>query len=47
LCINKSKFIHAYGPRKKVLIMGIKETIDLIHRTANLKIKKISNIKNY
>jgi len=27
--------------------MGIKETIDLIHRTANLKIKKISNIKNY
>ena len=47
LCINKSKFIHAYGPRKKVLIMDIKETINLIHKTANLKIKKISNIKNY
>src|SRR6056300_1210355 len=47
LCLNQSKFIHAYGPRKKVLIMGIKETINRIEKTANLKIKKVSNIKNY
>ena len=44
LCINKSQFIHAYGPRKKVLIMGTSSTIKLINMTANLKIKKISNI---
>ena len=47
LCLNQSKFIHAYGPRKKVLIMGIKETINRIDKTANLKIKKVSNIRNY
>ena len=47
LCLNKTKFIHAYGPRKKVLIMDIKKTINLIATTANLKVKKISNIKNY
>ena len=47
LCLNKSQFIHAYGPRKKVLIMNIKKTIELISKTANLKIKKISNIENY
>ena len=47
LCLDKTKFIHAYGPRKKVLIMDIKKTITLIATTANLKVKKISNIKNY
>src|SRR6056300_1668677 len=47
LCLNQSKFIHAYGPRKKVFIMGIKETINRIEKTANLKIKKVSNIRNY
>ena len=47
LCLDKKKFIHAYGPRKKVLIMDIKKTIKLIAITANLKVKKISNIKNY
>ena len=44
LCINKSQFIHAYGPRKRVLIMGISSTIELINKTANLKVKKISSI---
>ncbi len=47
LCLNKKKFIHAYGPKKKVLIMSIKQTIYLISKTAKLKVKKISNIKNY
>ncbi len=48
ICINKSKFIHAYGPKKKVLIMPTNHTIKLIEKTANLFVKKISSIvKNY
>ena len=47
VCINKSKFIHAYGPKKKVLIMPTNLTIEMINVTANLKVKKISNIKRY
>jgi len=47
VCINKLKFIHAYGPKKKVLIMPTNFTIKLIKKTAKLVIKKISNIKNY
>ena len=47
ICLNKSKFIHAYGPRKKVLIMPTNLTIRLIKKTAKLEVKKISSIKNY
>ena len=47
ICLNKSKFIHAYGPRKKVLVMPTNKTIELIKKTANLKVKKVSNIKKY
>ena len=47
MCLNNSKFIHAYGPRKKVIIMPTKQTINLIYKTANLVVKKVSNIKNY
>ena len=47
MCINSSKFIHAYGPKKKVLIMPTNYSIMTINKTANLLIKKISNIKNY
>jgi len=47
MCLNKSKFIHAYGPKKKVLIMPTKKTIELIKKTANLKVLKISNIVKY
>ena len=47
ICLNQSKFIHAYGPKKKVLIMPTNLTINLIKKTALLKVKKISNIKNY
>ena len=46
-CLNQIKFIHAYGPRKKVLIMSINETIQHIRKTAKLIVKKISNIKTY
>jgi len=47
MCLNQSKFIHAYGPKKKVLIMPTIFTIKVIQKTAKLMIKKISNIKNY
>ena len=47
MCLNNSKFIHAYGPRKRVIIMPTKLTINLIYKTANLAVKKVSNIKNY
>ena len=47
LCLDKKKIIHAYGPKKKVLIMNTKKTINLILKTAKLKVKKISNIKKY
>ena len=44
VCINSKKLIHAYGPRKKVLTMNIKNTIKIIEKTANLKVKKITKI---
>jgi len=44
ICINSKELIHAYGPRKKVLIMPIKKTIKLIKDTANLEVKKIFSI---
>ena len=46
ICLSKSKFIHAYGPKKKVIVMPTKQTIQLIEKTANLKVKKVSNICN-
>ena len=47
VCINNSKFIHAYGPRKKVIIMPTNYTINIIQKTANLSVKKISNINKF
>ena len=44
VCINSKKLIHAYGPKKKVIIMPIKQTITLIEKTANLRLRKISRI---
>ena len=44
ICLNSNSLIHAYGPRKKVLIMPIRKTIKLIERTANLKILKVISI---
>ena len=44
ICINSKELIHAYGPKKKVLIMPIKKTIKLIKDTANLEVKKIFTI---
>ena len=45
ICLNSRQLIHAYGPEKKVIIMPIKETINRIQKTANLKIKKVSNLQ--
>ena len=44
ICLNKRELIHAYGPRKKVIIMPIIKTIKLIEKTANLKVIKIISI---
>ena len=44
LCINSKKLIHAYGPKKKVIIMPIYKTIKIVEKTANLKVKKICRI---
>ena len=44
ICLNSTKLMHAYGPKKKVIIMPIKKTIYQIEKTANLKVKKISRI---
>ena len=45
ICLNSKQLIHAYGPEKKVIIMPIIETINIIQKTAQLKVKKISKIK--
>ena len=44
LCLNSKILIHAYGPKKKVLIMPIHKTIKLIEKTANLKVLKVFSI---
>ena len=38
VCINKKSLIHAYGPKKKVVIMNIKKTINEIKQNANLSV---------
>ena len=42
--ISKNNLIHAYGPLKKTLVMPIKKTIDIIYKTANLKVIGIRRI---
>tara|TARA_B100001540_G_C15804853_1_gene641603 strand:- start:982 stop:1734 length:753 start_codon:yes stop_codon:yes gene_type:complete len=44
LCINSKYLIHAYGPKKKVLIMPIYKTIKIINETAKLKVLKVYSI---
>ena len=47
ICLNRFKFIHAYGPKKKVLIMPTNLTIQHIRNTSQLIVKKVSNINTY
>ena len=42
--LSKKKLIHAYGPKKKVIIGSVLSTTKLIEKTANLKILKIVRI---
>ncbi len=44
ICINSKQLIHAYGPEKRVIVMPIQKTIKRILDTANLKVRKISEI---
>jgi len=41
LALSNKRLIHAYGPMKKTVIMGINQTIKRIEGTANLKVIKI------
>jgi len=44
VALNNKKLIHAYGPMKKTLIMGIDQTIKRIDKTANLKVIGIKRL---
>ena len=44
IALSKKKLIHAYGPKKKVVIMDIKRTVERIRRTANLEVTSIRRI---
>ena len=44
LALSNKKLIHTYGPKKKTVIMNIKETIKLIKNTANLEVVSIKRI---
>ena len=43
-CLNNKNLIHAYGPKKKVLVMNIKKAINNIQKKSNLKIQGIRKI---
>ena len=45
LALSKYQLIHAYGPLKKTVIMGIDRTLQRIENTANLKLKKVKRVK--
>ena len=44
LAISSRKLIHAYGPMKKTVIMGIDQTIKRIQRSADLKVIGIKRL---
>ena len=44
VAISSKRLIHAYGPMKKTLIMGINQTIEKISSTANLKVIGIKRL---
>ena len=44
LALSNKKLIHAYGPMKKTIVMGINQTIKRIEKTANLKVIGIKRI---
>ena len=44
LALSNKKLIHAYGPMKRTVIMGIDQTIKRIKKTANLKVIGIKRL---
>ena len=44
LAISNKKLIHAYGPMKKTVIMGINKTIERIEKTTKLKVIGIKRL---
>jgi len=46
VCLNKKSLIHAYGPKKKVIIMNIKNTILEIREKSKLEVIGIKNIND-
>ena len=44
VALSNKKLIHAYGPRKKTIIMNILNTIKLIKKTTNLNVVAIKRI---
>ncbi len=44
LALSSKKLIHAYGPMKKTVIMGINQTIERIQQTAKLKVIGIKRL---
>ena len=44
VALSNKLLIHAYGPRKKTVIMSIPNTIKLIKKTANLKVISVKRI---
>jgi cell wall-associated NlpC family hydrolase len=44
IALSSKKLIHAYGPMKKTVVMGIDQTIKRINKTANLKVIGIKRV---
>ena len=44
VALSNKKLIHAYGPKKKIIVMNILKTIKLIKETANLEVDSIKRI---
>ena len=43
ICLSKIYLIHAYGPKKKVIIMNVNKTINEIKYNSNLNVQSIIN----
>ena len=46
ICLDKKFLIHAYGPKKKVIIMNIKDTVLEIEEKSKLNVIGIKNIND-
>jgi cell wall-associated NlpC family hydrolase len=44
VALNDKKLIHAYGPKKKTVVMNILDAIKMIKKTANLKVISVKRI---